>query len=207
MEPARKEHWDKIYSTKGPHEVSWTQDNPATSLAFIHSFNLSRSASIIDVGGGESKLVDRLLLEGYEDVTVLDISEQAIEHTKRRLGEHADRVTWFVSDILEFETDKMFNVWHDRATFHFLTEQNEIEKYVGKARRFIKGDGFLTMGTFSENGPPKCSGLEIRRYSDLTLGEQLGKDFKKIKCLTEDHHTPFNTTQNFLFCAFRRVPS
>lgn len=205
MNGPRKEHWDKIYSTKSPHEVSWTQDDPATSLTYIHSLNLSRDASIIDIGGGESKLVDRLLEEGFEDVTVLDISEEAIGHTKHRLGEGAARVTWVVSDVLEFETDKKYDVWHDRATFHFLTTSEEIEKYVAKAKQFVKDDGFLIIGTFSENGPPKCSGLKVRRYSDVTLEDQLGKGFEKVRCLTEDHRTPFNTVQNFLFCSFKRI--
>ena len=200
----RKEHWDKIYSTKKPDEVSWTQENPKTSLDFIHSFNLNRQASIIDIGGGESKLVDKLLDEGFEDITVLDISEQAIEHTRQRLGDKADKVTWVVSDITEFKTEKKFDVWHDRATFHFLTTDEQIEKYIGTARQNIKTDGFLTIGTFSENGPKKCSGLEIKQYSEQTLQEQLDKGFKKVKCVTEDHRTPFDTTQNFLFCSFRR---
>src|SRR5690606_15881984 len=205
MNGKRKEHWDTIYSTKAPHEVSWTQDNPSTSLAFIHSFNLDLAASIIDVGGGESKLVDRLLEEGYEDLSVLDISAQAIDRTKQRLGEQAGRVTWVISDVLECKTDKQFDVWHDRATFHFLTTAKEIEEYVDIARRHIKEGGFLVIGTFSEEGPRKCSGLEIRQYSEISLEEQLGPGFAKIRCLKEDHVTPFNTTQNFLFCAFKRV--
>jgi 2-polyprenyl-3-methyl-5-hydroxy-6-metoxy-1,4-benzoquinol methylase len=200
----RKEHWNKIYSTKKPDEVSWTQENPTTSLDFIHSFNLNRQASIIDIGGGESKLVDKLLDEGFEDITVLDISEQAIEHTKHRLGDKADKVTWVISDITEFKTEKKYDVWHDRATFHFLTTSEQIENYIGTAKQNIKNDGFLTIGTFSENGPKKCSGLEIKQYSEKTLQEQLDKGFKKVKCVTEDHRTPFDTTQNFLFCSFRK---
>lgn len=206
MNGSTKGHWDNIYSTKAPHEVSWTQDNPATSLAFIHSFNLSRKASIIDVGGGESRLVDRLLDEGFEDITVLDISEQAITHTRQRLGKSADKVSWVISDILEFETDKKFDVWHDRATFHFLTTTSEIEKYVKIAAGHIKPQGYLVMATFSEDGPPKCSGLEITQYSEGSLEQQLGAHFTKVRCLKEDHLTPFDTIQNFLFCAFRKLP-
>lgn len=204
MNNSRKAHWDKIYATKTPGEVSWTQETPVTSLAFIHSFNLDPNASIIDVGGGESRLVDRLLEEGFDDVTVLDISERAIEHSKRRLGKSADQVTWVTSDILEFESNKKFDVWHDRATFHFLTTTEEIERYVEIVKGHIKANGFLVMSTFSEDGPTKCSGLEVKQYSETSLEEQLGHDFVKIRCLKEDHQTPFKTMQNFLFCAFRR---
>lgn len=200
----RKEHWEKIYSTKQPNEVSWTQENPQTSLDFIHSFNLSKQASIIDIGGGDSKLVDKLLDEGFEDITVLDISEHALRKAKERLGDKASKVNWIVADVTEFKPNKIFDVWHDRATFHFLTTPDQIEKYLEIAKTSIKDNGFLTIGTFSENGPKKCSGLDIKQYSEETLQEQLKKGFEKINCVTEDHRTPFNTLQNFLFCSFKR---
>lgn len=199
-----KNHWEKIYSTKQPNEVSWTQESPETSLSFIHSFNLPKQASIIDVGGGDSKLVDKLVEEGYEDITVLDISEQALRRAQARLGEKSKNVNWIVSDITEFTTDKTFDVWHDRATFHFLTTGDEIHKYLERAKNNLKDNGFLTIGTFSENGPKKCSGLEIKQYSEQELQSQLSEGFEKIKCITEDHRTPFNTLQNFLFCSFKR---
>lgn len=200
-----KNHWEKIYSTKQPNEVSWTQENPKTSLDFIHSFNLPRQASIIDIGGGDSKLVDKLINEGFEDITVLDISEHALLRTKERLGEMGKKVKWVVSDITEFKTEKTFDLWHDRATFHFLTTIDQINKYLERAKKNIKDNGFLTIGTFSKNGPKKCSGLEIKQYSEETLQDQLKKGFKKIKCVTEDHRTPFDTLQNFLFCSFKRL--
>jgi ubiquinone/menaquinone biosynthesis C-methylase UbiE len=200
----KKEHWEKIYSTKQPDELSWTQENPETSLNFIHSFHLGRHASIIDVGGGESKLVDKLLEDGFDDITVLDISETALEKTRQRLGDKASKVTWVVSDVTEFQSSKTFDVWHDRATFHFLTTTHQVKKYLATARKNIKDKGFLTIGTFSENGPGKCSGLEIKQYSESTLQQQLQSGFQKIKCITEDHLTPFHTTQNFLFCSFKR---
>ncbi|HCW07962.1 MAG TPA: SAM-dependent methyltransferase [Cytophagales bacterium] len=201
----RKEHWDKIYSTKNPNEVSWTQESPTTSLDFIHSFHLNKEASIIDIGAGESKLVDRLLDEGFTDITVLDISETAIQKTKQRLGDKANKINWVVSDVTEFQTNKKFDVWHDRATFHFLTTTEQVNKYLTRAIESVKDKGFLTIGTFSENGPTKCSGLDIKQYSESTLQQQLRRGFEKIKCVLEDHLTPFNTLQNFLFCSFRRT--
>lgn len=199
-----KNHWEKIYSTKTPDEVSWTQENPKTSLDFIHSFSLDKQARIIDIGGGESKLVDKLLDEGFENISVLDISETALTKTKKRLGDKANKISWIVSDVVEFETDETFDVWHDRATFHFLTTPIQIEKYLERARKNIKEKGYMTIGTFSENGPTKCSGLEVKQYTEAALAGQLKDGFEKIKCITEDHVTPFNKLQNFLFCSFKR---
>ncbi len=201
----RKEHWERIYSTKQPEEVSWTQDNPKTSLDFIHSFNVSKQAEIIDIGGGDSKLVDKLLAEGFENITVLDISDKALQRAKARLGVSADQVNWVVSDVIAFKPEKTYDVWHDRAAFHFLTTPAQIEKYLQAASTSLSKNGFLTIGTFSENGPKKCSGLEVRQYSEETLQDQLKKSFSKIKCITEDHKTPFNTIQNFLFCSFHKI--
>jgi ubiquinone/menaquinone biosynthesis C-methylase UbiE len=196
-----QQHWDKIYSSRQPNEVSWTQDVPQTSLDFIHSFNVSKTANIIDIGGGDSKLVDFLVDEGFENITVLDISEKALERAKKRLGDRASNVTWIVCDIVDFKPDIKYDIWHDRAAFHFLTTGDQIEKYLTTARRAVRG--YLTIGTFSENGPIKCSGLTIKQYSEEQLQSQLSKGFKKIRCITEDHITPFNTTQNFLFCSFK----
>jgi ubiquinone/menaquinone biosynthesis C-methylase UbiE len=201
----RKEHWENIYSTKQPNELSWTQENPEASLAFIHSFNLPKQASIIDIGGGDSRLVDKLIEEGFEDITVLDISEHALQRAKGRLGEKAKNVKWVVSDITEFKTEKTFDLWHDRATFHFLTTVDQINKYLERAMNNLKANGVLTIGTFSENGPKKCSGLEVKQYSEETLEIQLKRGFEKIRCVTENHRTPFDTIQNFLFCCFRRL--
>jgi len=198
----RKQHWNIVYATKKPNEVSWTQEVPTTSLNFIHSYNLPKTASIIDVGGGDSKLVDYLLDEGYENITVLDISEKALERAKARLGEKAVKVKWVASDVTEFQPDTTYDVWHDRATFHFLTTHEQIAKYLDIAKSAIRG--YLTIGTFSENGPKKCSGLEIKQYTETQLQTELAEGFQKIRCITEDHVTPFNTTQNFLFCTFRR---
>jgi 2-polyprenyl-3-methyl-5-hydroxy-6-metoxy-1,4-benzoquinol methylase len=202
MKSDRKKHWETVYETKNSDQVSWTQETPKTSLAFIRSFGLNKTANIIDIGGGDSKLVDHLLKEGYENITVLDISATSIEKAKNRLGEKANNVNWIVSDILDFEPNTTFDVWHDRATFHFLTTTEEVKKYVKTARKAVSG--FLTIGTFSQNGPEKCSGLEIKQYNENELTSALKDGFDKIKCVTEDHVTPFNTTQNFLFCSFKR---
>lgn len=195
------QHWNTIYSEKQPHEVSWTQEVPKTSLDFIAQFNVPKTASIIDIGGGDSKLIDFLLAEGYQDLTVLDISERALEKAKARLGDKAQLVKWIVSDITDFKPVAKYDVWHDRATFHFLTTVNEINQYLTIAQTSVKG--YLTIGTFSENGPDKCSGLPIKKYNETDLTTQLENRFEKIKCITEDHITPFNTKQNFLFCSFQ----
>ncbi|WP_298299790.1 class I SAM-dependent methyltransferase [Hydrotalea sp.] len=202
MENAIQKHWDTVYQTRQPHEVSWTQEIPATSLEFIHSFNLPKTAKIIDIGGGDSKLVDYLLEEGYESITVLDISAQALEKAKLRLGEKAQKVHWVVSDIIEFASDEKFDVWHDRATFHFLTTHQKVAAYLEKAGKAV--NGYMAIGTFSDKGPEKCSGLPVQRYTEATLTAELQKGFTKIRCITEDHTTPFHTKQNFLFCSFKR---
>jgi 2-polyprenyl-3-methyl-5-hydroxy-6-metoxy-1,4-benzoquinol methylase len=200
----QKKHWDKIYAVKKSNELSWSQTKPVTSLDFIHSFKLSRQAAIIDVGGGESNLVDELLREGFEDITVLDISALALERVKTRLGTNAVKIKWIVSDITKFEPQRSYDVWHDRATFHFLTTKNEIENYLVCVAKAIRPDGYLTVATFSEQGPVKCSGLPVKQYSEQSLDQQLNKTFVKIRCINENHQTPLGTLQNFLFCSFRR---
>jgi SAM-dependent methyltransferase len=197
-----KKHWEAVYETKNPDQVSWTQEVPKTSLDFFHSFALRKTAKIIDIGGGDSKLVDSLLDEGFENITVLDISARALEKAKQRLGDRAGKVRWVVSDITAFQADTTYDVWHDRATFHFLTSPDQVSKYMEIARKSVAG--FLTIGTFSDQGPKKCSGLDIKQYTEETLTAELEKSFDKIRCVTEDHVTPFGTKQNFLFCSFRR---
>ena len=197
-----KNHWETVYETKQPHEVSWTQEVPKTSLDFIRSFGLHRTARIIDIGGGDSKFVDFLLGEGYENIAVLDISAKALEKAKKRLGDRAKKINWIVSDITEFHPDVPYDVWHDRAAFHFLTTAEKIHKYLDIARQATKG--YLIMGTFSNNGPEKCSGLHVKQYNEAQLQEQLSHGFEKIRCITEDHTTPSKMTQNFLFCSFKR---
>ena len=197
-----KQHWETVYKTKEPSQVSWTQAVPQTSLHFIHSFKLNKSASIIDIGGGDSKLVDYLIDEGYTNLSVLDISAKALEKAKIRLGKKASNVEWIESDIKNYKPGKYFDIWHDRATFHFLTTTAEINSYLETARSCVSK--FLAIGTFSENGPLKCSGLPVKQYNEQSLNEALQKGFDKLRCITEDHITPFNTQQNFLFCSFKR---
>ena len=202
METDRKNHWETVYETKNPDQVSWTQEIPKTSIDFINSFGLNKSAKIIDIGGGDSKLVDYLLAEGFENITVLDISSKSLEKAKKRLGEKAAKVYWIVSDITDFKPSTTYDVWHDRAAFHFLTTADQIEKYMNTAREFVSG--FMTIGTFSKEGPLKCSGLDIKQYNEKELCLELENGFEKIQCITEDHLTPFDTKQNFLFCSFKR---
>ena len=203
MESDRKKHWDAVYETKQPNEVSWTQENPKTSLDFIRETNLGKTAKIIDIGGGDSKLVDFLMEEGYESITVLDISEKALERAKKRLGKNAEKINWIVSDIIKFKPETDYDVWHDRATFHFLTTAEQVEKYVEIIEKRVTS--FLIIGTFSDQGPKKCSGLDIKQYSESELENQFSNRFKKLKCITEDHVTPFETTQNFTFCTFEKI--
>jgi 2-polyprenyl-3-methyl-5-hydroxy-6-metoxy-1,4-benzoquinol methylase len=198
----KRNHWETVYETKNPDQVSWTQEVPKTSLDFIASFGLTKKSKIIDIGGGDSKLVEYLLNEGFENITVLDISAKALEKAQNRLGDKAKKINWVVSDITEFEPKTTYDIWHDRATFHFLTTTEQVSKYMETARKSV--NGYLTIGTFSENGPTKCSGLDIKQYNEETLTNELNIGFDKIRCVTEDHLTPFNTTQNFLFCSFKR---
>jgi trans-aconitate methyltransferase len=199
-----KQHWETIFSTKAEDEVSWFQPYPETSIAFLELFNLPLSANIIDVGAGDSHLVDILLDRGYQNIWVLDISEKAIERQRVRLGDKAHQVHWVVSDVTEFKPPVQFDFWHDRAAFHFLTSEETISLYVTLAENAVKPGGYLVLGTFSEQGPKKCSGLEIRQYSEASMSVQFEVNFERIKCVQEDHTTPFDTVQNFLFCSFRR---
>lgn len=203
MNTERKEHWEKIYATKQPNEVSWTQVVPQTSLDMIAESGFPKTASIIDIGGGDSNLVDFLLDAGYENITVLDISVNALERAKSRLGERAKLVKWVVSDVLDFKPDTTYDIWHDRAAFHFLTEQASVDKYLQLLRKHAGSD--VIIGTFSDAGPTKCSGLVIEQYNENSLERLMQPEFAKIPCITTDHITPFDTTQNFLFCHFKRV--
>ncbi len=204
MQIPEKAHWDTIYQTKTAEEVSWFQAYPTTSMEFLSLFALPFTANIIDIGGGDSYFVDALLDKGYQNIWVLDISANAIERAKKRLGEKAANVNWIVSDITAFEPTVSFDFWHDRAAFHFLTTEEKINKYVSIAEGAIKKDGYLILGTFSENGPAKCSGLDIQQYSEASMSKRFETAFNRIKCIQEDHITPFNTRQNFLFCSFER---
>jgi ubiquinone/menaquinone biosynthesis C-methylase UbiE len=198
-------HWEKVYAGKKLNEVSWYQPTPQQSLDFIHQLSIPKNAAIIDVGGGDSLLADHLLKEGFTDITVLDISEAAIFRAKERLGKKAEQITWVVSDILNFRSIKKFDCWHDRAALHFLTAEDQVDKYLSIAQNQISSNGKMIIGAFSTAGPEKCSGLPVKQYSEFSLTEKMKTWFQKIKCITVDHLTPFNTIQNFLFCSFKKI--
>jgi len=199
-----KTHWENIYTSKSENEVSWFQPYPKTSMEFLELFDLPHEANIIDIGGGDSRFVDSLLEKGFQNIWVLDISSTAIERAKQRLGVLSSKVHWIISDVTDFEPTIQFDFWHDRAAFHFLTTEEKIHKYVSIAECAIRTNGYLILGTFSEEGPDHCSGLEVRQYSQPSMSARFEKAFERIRCVTEDHKTPFNTVQNFLFCSFRR---
>lgn len=199
-----KEHWEHIYATKQLNEVSWYQPVPQTSLDFLAEAQLPKNAKIIDIGGGDSFFVDHLLEAGYTDITVVDISENALERARERLGEKAGLVKWIVGDASVLELEHEYDFWHDRAVFHFLTEVRDIANYLCVLDSYIRKGGILVLGTFSENGPLKCSGIEIKQYSETTMTKLLEPYFEKTRCMTVDHQTPFGTSQNFVFCSFRK---
>jgi SAM-dependent methyltransferase len=199
-----KDHWEEIYSQKKQDEVSWFRIYPQTSMEFVELFKLKKDAKIIDVGGGDSHFADSLIEKGFTDVTVLDISSLAIERAKKRLGKNAELVHWITADVTDFNPQQQYDFWHDRAAFHFLLSEELADKYVETAKKGIATDGFLVLGTFSESGPLKCSGLEIHQYSEESMSYKFEVGFRRIKCRKEDHLTPFNTIQNFIFCSFQR---
>ena len=200
----KKNHWESVYQNKDFKDTSWFQEIPSTSIAFLESLKLNKSAKIIDIGGGESRFVNYLLDKGFENISVLDISATAIEKKKRELGAKSTTITWIVSDIVDFKPTETYDFWHDRATFHFLTDQNDVATYVQTVQQFVAPEGALILSTFSENGPTKCSGLPIQQYSEMTLSARVETFFTKIKCVIVDHITPFETVQNFVFCSFKR---
>ena len=202
----RRGHWDTVYRTKRPNEVSWYQPDPALSLAFIRRAVPDLSASIIDVGGGASSLADRLLQLGYSDVTVLDISDAALELGRARLGETASRVSWIAGDVLSAPLpDAGFDLWHDRAVFHFLIDENDRSAYVARVRRALRPDGAVVIATFGEDGPTRCSGLPVARYSADALHAEFGREFQLVDSAREQHVTPAAITQSFVYCVFRRA--
>lgn len=205
MEPFdRKKHWESIFATRPLQEASWYEPTPATSLGFLTACNVPFTARIMDIGGGDSLLVDHLLDRGYRDITVLDISESALERAKRRLGRRARSVKWIVADVTLFQPTEHYDFWHDRAAFHFLTDTREISAYMDTAQHCIPPGGLLVIGTFSKEGPATCSGLPVRQYSENTLSAQVSSHFEKVRCIPVEHRTPADIKQQFIFCAFKR---
>jgi len=201
----RKKHWENIYQTKDLKDVSWFQPTPETSLDFFKQLNVPATAKVIDIGGGDSFLVDHLLDLGYQDISVLDISSTAIKKVKKRLGNKAKKVKWIVGDAATFKPTEKYDFWHDRAAFHFLTNEKEISNYIQTAQENINPKGVLVVGTFSEQGPKKCSGIDIKQYSETALTYLFKMFFEKINCVAIDHKTPFDTIQKFVFCSFRKI--
>lgn len=202
----KKEHWENVYATKSQDQMSWYRDHLDNSLKLILQTGVEKDAAIIDVGGGSSTLVDDLLDRGFADVTVLDISGSAITKSKERLGASAQMVDWIVADITEADLpDGRFDVWHDRAVFHFLTDAADRRKYVDLVTRSLKPDGHLIVASFGLEGPQKCSGLDVVQYSPETMQGEFGGQFALVASLDETHNTPFGTTQEFIYCYFKKV--
>lgn len=199
----KEQHWQEVYANKESNQVSWYKDLPKISLDFITG-NAPKNAKVIDVGGGDSNLVDFLLDQGLIDITVLDISATALEKAQKRLGERAALVKWIVTDILDFRPEGHYDLWHDRAAFHFLTDSNDIARYETIMASALKDTGVAFLGTFSEQGPEKCSGIPISRYSEQGLSSVFQVHFEKLDCFTNEHHTPMGTVQDFRFCSFRK---
>jgi 2-polyprenyl-3-methyl-5-hydroxy-6-metoxy-1,4-benzoquinol methylase len=199
-----KTHWEKVYTTKQPEAVSWYCPHLETSLALVERAAQSHSASIIDIGAGESTLVDDLLARGYENIAVLDVSQTALEVAKKRLGLLAQQVNWIEADITQADLESFaYDVWHDRAVFHFLTSIEQRATYVRNVAKAVKPGGHVIVGTFGPEGPTKCSGLEVMRYDAESLHNEFDTRFRLVESLKELHRTPFGTTQQFLYCYCR----
>ena len=199
-----KNHWENIYSNKDENEVSWFQTVPKTSHQLIKKLNLESNDNIIDIGSGRSRILKILIDEGFNNLSYLDISKEACKKSKIALGDDKSKVNWNVENVLNFESKIKYKLWHDRAVFHFFTDKKDIEKYKEVAIKNISDGGYLALGTFSINGPKKCSGLDVSQYSGQSLNEIFKSDFNLLESFYIDHQTPFDTTQNFLFCIFKK---
>ena len=199
-----KNHWENIYSNKAENEVSWFQTVPKTSHQLINKLNLESNDNIIDIGSGRSRILKILIDEGFNNIYYLDMSKEACEKSKIALGDDKSKVTWNVENVLSFKPKMKYKLWHDRAVFHFFTNKKDIEKYKEVATKNISDGGYLVLGTFSINGPKKCSGLDVSQYSEQSLNEIFKSDFNLLDSFYIDHQTPFDTTQNFLFCIFKK---
>jgi ubiquinone/menaquinone biosynthesis C-methylase UbiE len=198
----RKKHWEYVYQTRSPNDVSWYQTHPESSLKLIEKSLSNKSMSCIDVGGGASVLVDHLIKAGFTNLSVLDISEQALQHTKERLKEKSEQVQWYISDILTFKTPHKFDLWHDRAVFHFLTDSDERKRYVKILKESLNNQGQVIIATFGINGPEKCSDLPIKQHDTTTIMEELGNEFTLLETFDEYHLTPKNIQQKFSYFHF-----
>ena len=200
----RTTHWQNVYATKGETEVSWFQDSPAISHEMIRAANPNLDAAIIDIGGGASRLVDALLRDGYRNLAVLDLSANALDAAKKRIGAAASAVDWIVADVTTWRPAKTWEVWHDRAAFHFLTDPRDRAAYVERLRSAVAPGGHVIIATFAPDGPEKCSGLPVQRHDSASLSAELGPEFELVETRSELHHTPWHSTQAFQFSRFRR---
>ena len=199
-----QEHWEEVYRTKAADKVSWYQAHPASSLEMIYASQVARGAGVVDIGGGASILADTLLEAGFLDISVLDIAAPALEISKARLGARARDIKWIVADVLTWKPSRAYDLWHDRAVFHFLTAQEDRARYRAVLEKALKPGGTLVIATFAEDGPEKCSGLPVQRWSPNSLAVELGLEFKLEQRFREQHHTPWDSVQAFNWCRFKR---
>lgn len=204
MQSDRQQHWDRVYTQNTPTEVSWYQAEATPSLQALDRFEAPASSPLIDIGGGASTLVDALLARGWRDLTVLDIAEPAMKASRRRLGSLAEKVEWIVADVTRWQPPRSFQVWHDRAVFHFLTHPEQRDAYRSALLAGVAPGGLVIIATFALEGPDKCSGLPVQRYDAHGLAAELGGEFTLIEYWQEVHVTPWETRQSFTWCAFRR---
>jgi len=200
-----KEHWKDVWTRKKSNEVSWYQEYPKTSIELILSTNPSKDVKIIDVGGGDSNLVDKLLDLGFKNITILDISVKALERSKERLGQKATTINWIDCDIREFDSEKRYDVWHDRALLHFLTSEEDIQKYVEMIRKHVNNEGCVIISSFSTGGPMMCSGLDTRQHSEESLKKLFFNGFEHVKSFEKEHVTPHGMSQIFTWNVFRKT--
>ena len=201
---SRQRHWVNVYATKGESEVSWFEETPALSLELIRLVGAIRNSGIVDIGGGASRLADGLVSQGFEDVTVLDLSAAALASARARMGDKANRVTWIAADVTTWEPSRTYDVWHDRAAFHFLTDPKDQAAYMTRLRRALRPGGHAIIGTFALDGPERCSGLVVSRHDAGSLAATLGGGFELIDSRRHEHITPWGTPQRFQFSTFRR---
>ncbi len=198
-----QQHWEKVYNEKGPAQVSWYQITASVSLALIEEMGINQMGRVIDVGAGASVLADKLLEEGFKNIAVLDISAKALQYSKERLGEKATGITWIEEDVTKFEPPQQYDLWHDRAVFHFLTDATDRRKYVETMTKAVKPNGYVIIATFAMEGPPKCSGLDVERYNSEKLSKEIGNHFVLVKSAEETHMTPWHSEQKFIYCVFK----
>jgi SAM-dependent methyltransferase len=202
--PDRSSHWETVYSTKAENQVSWFQESPDISLALIKATGATKEPAIIDVGGGASRLADALLHKGYRSIAVLDLSGSALDAAKQRIGAAASEIDWIVADVTTWTPARTYEIWHDRAAFHFLTAASDRAAYIDRLRRAVVAGGHVIIATFALDGPKKCSGLPVQRYDAKSLAAELGSDFELVETQSDVHRTPWDSTQSFQFSRFRR---